>query len=348
MSAPPILVWGAGAIGGTVGAYLRRAGETVLFVDKVAEHVAAINRDGLAINGPIAEFTVRAEARTPAQLEGRFDRVLLCVKSHDTAAAVPSLAPHLASDGYVVSLQNGLNEQVIAAGVGAARTIGAFVNFGADYLSPGVVHYGGRGAVVLGELDGKITPRLAELHRLMLQFDDRAITTGNIWGYLWSKLGYGALLFATALTDASIADCLASPAHRPVLVALGREVAGIATAAGIRLESFNGFDPAAFRPGASDAAAAASIDELVAFNRRSAKTHSGIWRDLAVRKRKTEIDAQLGPVVATAAAHGLAAPLSARLIELIHDIEEGRRPLAWSTLDALAAGTARPRPAVAR
>ena len=347
MSTPPILVWGAGAIGGTVGAYLRRAGETVRFVDKVAEHVAAINRDGLAINGPIAEFAVRAEARTPSDLAGRFDRVLLCVKSHDTAAAMPLLAPHLASDGYVVSLQNGLNEKVIAAGVGAARTIGAFVNFGADYLSPGVVHYGGRGAVVLGELDGRSTPRLSELHRLMLQFDDRAITTGNIWGYLWSKLGYGALLFATALTDASIADCLASPAHRPVLIALGREVAGIATAAGITLESFNGFDPASFRPGASDAAAAASLDELVAFNRRSAKTHSGIWRDLAVRKRKTEIDAQLGPVVATAAAHGLAAPLSARLIELIHDIEEGRRPLAWSTLDALAA-TAQPMPAVAR
>ena len=348
MSTPPILIWGAGAIGGTVGAYLRRAGEPVLFVDKVAEHVAAINRDGLAINGPIAELTVRAEARTPAELEGRFDRVLLCVKSHDTAGAVPLLAPHLAADGYVVSLQNGLNEQVIAAGVGAARTIGAFVNFGADYLSPGVVHYGGRGAVVLGELDGKATPRLSELHRLMLQFDDRAIMTGNIWGYLWSKLAYGALLFATALTDASIADCLASPAHRPLLIALGREVAFVATAAGITLESFNGFDPAAFRPGASDAAAAASLDELVAFNRRSAKTHSGIWRDLAVRKRKTEIDAQLGPVVATATAHGVEAPLSARLIELIHDIEEGRRPLAWSTLDALAAGTARPMPAVAR
>jgi len=126
-----------------------------------------------------------------------------------------------------------------------------------------------------------------------------------------------------------------------------RVVAGIATAAGIRLEAFNGFDPAAFRPGGSDAAAAASLDELVAFNRRSAKTHSGIWRDLAVRKRKTEVDAQLGPIVATAKAHGQEAPICARLIALIHDIEEGRRPLAWSTLDALA-GAAAPRPAVAR
>ena len=335
MSAPPILVWGAGAIGGTVGAYLRQAGEKVLFVDRDADHVAAISRDGLAITGPIAEFTVAAEASLPAALTGRFDRVLLCVKAHDTAAAVAALAPHLAEDGYVVSLQNGLNEQVIAAEVGAARTIGAFVNFGADYLSPGVVHYAGRGAVVLGELDGRTTPRLTALHCLMLQFDDRAVVTDNIWGYLWSKLDYGALLFATALTDASIADCLASPAHRPLMIALGREVARVAAAAGVRLESFNGFDPAAFQAGAGDAAAA-SLDELVAFNRRSAKTHSGIWRDLAVRKRKTEVDAQLGPIVATAVRLGIQAPLSARLIELIHDIEAGRRPLAWATLDALA------------
>jgi 2-dehydropantoate 2-reductase len=348
MSRKDILVWGAGAIGGTVGAYLVRAGEPVLFVDRVGDHVDAIEREGLAITGPIAEFKVPARAVRPEALQGRFDTIFLCVKAHDTAAAASALVPFLAENGCVVSLQNGLNERVIAAEVGAERTVGAFINFGADYLSPGVVHYAGRGAVVLGELDGKMTPRLTALHQAMLRFDDRAVVTDNIWGYLWSKLAYGALLFATALTDASIADCLASPAHRALFTAVGREVAGVATAAGIRLEPFNGFDPAAFLPGASDAAAAASLDELVAFNRRSAKTHSGIWRDLAVRKRKTEVDAQLVPVIATAASHGLGAPLCARLIELIHDIEEGRRPLAWVTLDALPVGDARARPAAAR
>jgi 2-dehydropantoate 2-reductase len=337
MTSSPVLIWGAGAIGGTVGAYLRRAGEPVLFVDRSADHVAAIAGQGLEITGPIAEFKVDADAKLPADLAGRFERVFLCVKAHDTPAAVEALAPFLTEDGYVLSLQNGLNEQVIAARVGQARTIGAFINFGADYLSPGVVHYGGRGAVVLGELDGRMTPRLDELHRLMRRFEERAIVTGNIWGYLWGKLAYGALLFATALTDASIADCLASPRHRPLLIALGREVARVGAATGRKLEAFDGFDPAAFAPGASTADGAASLDALVAFNRRSAKTHSGIWRDLAVRKRKTEVEAQLGPVVRAAAELGLAAPLTARLIELIHDIENGARPLDWSTLDALGA-----------
>ena len=200
--------------------------------------------------------------------------------------------------------------------------------------------YGGRGAVVVGELDGRRSARIEALHRLLRIFDDDAVLTANIWGYLWSKLVYGALLFATALTDDPIADVLAAERYRPVLIALGREVAAVAAAERVSLEPFNGFDPAAFTAGAPAAALARSFDDLVAFNRRSAKTHSGIWRDLAVRKRQTEVDAQLGPIVAIGKAHGVATPLTARLIALIHDIEDGRRPQAWATLDALAAAHA--------
>jgi 2-dehydropantoate 2-reductase len=336
MSQSPILVWGAGAIGGTVGAFLARAGERIVFVDRAADHVTAIAREGVQITGPIAEFRVRTPAVLPAKLTGRFDTALLCTKAPDTESAVAALAPFVTDDGCVVSLQNGLNEYAIAAKLGEQRTIGAFVNFGADYLSPGVVHFAGRGAVVVGELDGRLTPRLERLHRLLMKFDDRAVPTANIWGYLWSKLAYGALLFATALTNESIADCLASQRHRALLIALAREVEGVAVARGVRLEAFDGFDPAAFLPQASAAAAAASLDALVAFNRRSAKTHSGIWRDLAVRKRKTEVEAQLGPVAAFGAAKGIPTPITHRLIELIHDIEESRRPLDWASLDALA------------
>jgi 2-dehydropantoate 2-reductase len=336
MTEAPILVWGAGAIGGTIGAYLIRAGVPVVFVDRDPDHVAAIKRAGLTITGPIAEFRVQAQAFLPQEIEGRFETIFLCVKAHDTEAAAAALAPLLTPEGAVLSLQNGLNEIAIAARLGAERTFGAFINFGADYLSPGIVHYAGRGTVVVGEIDGSITPRAEALHRLLKMFEERAVLTRNIWGYLWSKLDYGALLIATALTDDSIADCLAAPQHRPLLIALGREVMAVAVAAGITPEAFDGFDPAAFLPGAPTAAAIASLDSLVAFNRRSAKSHSGIWRDLAVRKRKTEVPAQLAPIVAEGRRHGIATPLTARLIELIRDIEEGRRPQGRATLEALA------------
>jgi 2-dehydropantoate 2-reductase len=332
----PILIWGAGAVGGTIGAHLARAGHPVVLVDVVAEHVAAIGERGLTIEGPIEELTQRAPAFTPDQLRGRYRRALLCVKAQHTAAAAAAMRPFLAEDGYVVSAQNGLNERVIAEVVGRERTIGAFVNFGADYLGPGRILHGGRGAVVLGELDGRMTPRLAALRETLLDFEPGAITTDNIWGYLWGKLAYGALLFATALTHDSIADALALPHHFALYRALGVEILRVAAAEKVRPEGFNGFHPAAFDAGADPAATRRSIDEMVAHNRRSAKSHSGIWRDLAVRKRKTEVDAQIATIAEIAATHGLTTPLVDRLVRLVHEIEDGERPMERANLDALA------------
>ena len=332
-----LLIWGAGAIGGTIGAYMARAGHDVTFVDNAAVHVDAINAQGLAITGPIATFTVRAPAFTPDKVSGQWETILLAVKAQDTAAATHALAPHLAPDGYVVSAQNGLNELVIAEIVGKSRTVGSFVNFGADYMEPGVIMYGGRGAVVLGELEGARTPRVVALHSALLEFEPNSIITPNIWGFLWGKLAYGAQLFVTALTNESIADALADPAYRALYIAIAREVMSVATAQGIAPEAFNGFNPHAFMPDADEAVALASLDDMVAHNRKSAKTHSGIWRDLAVRKRRTEADAQLGPIVTFGAASGVPTPLTAKTIELVHEIEEGQRPLQLANLDELTA-----------
>jgi 2-dehydropantoate 2-reductase len=331
------LVWGAGAIGGTLGAYLARAGHEVTFVDTDADHVSAIDAVGISITGPVAEFMQLVPAFTPESLSGRWDTIILATKAHHTESATRALAPHLTDDGCVVSAQNGLNELTIAQIIGEPRTVGSFVNFGADYIKPGVIHYGGRGAVVLGEIDGHGSPRVAAIHDAWLAFDDRTIVTPNIWGYLWGKEAYGAMLFATALTNESIADALAMPQYRSLYASLAREILAVARARGVAPEAFDGFDPAAYLPSAPDDAAAASLEALVAHNRKSAKTHSGIWRDLAVRKRRTEVDAQLGIVVELGSEAGVATPLTARLVELIHDVENGRRAQSLETLDALAA-----------
>jgi 2-dehydropantoate 2-reductase len=333
-----ILVWGAGAIGGTLGAFLSRAGSDVTLVDTVREHVDAINAAGLRIVGPIAEFTQRIPARAPTALapDAVWDTVILATKAHHTVDATRALLPHLSRDGCVISAQNGLNEIAIAEIVGPARTVGAFVNFGADYLEPAVIHYGGRGAVVVGEIDRQITPRAQRIVDTWRAFDERATATDNIWGYLWGKEAYGAMLFATALTNQSIADALADPKHRALYVSLAREMLAVAAAKGVTPESFDGFDPRAYLPTAPDGAASASLDALVVHNRKSAKTHSGIWRDLAVRMRRTEVDAQLGIVVDIARAAGVPTPLTARLVELIHDIENGVREQSLATLAELA------------
>ncbi|SHI43263.1 ketopantoate reductase family protein [Wenxinia saemankumensis] len=338
----PILIWGAGAIGGTLGAAFLRAGRDVVFVDSDAGHVDAINETGLRIDGPLWTDTVRAPAYGPDGLQGTFDTVFLCVKALHTGAAIRQLAPHLANNGCVVSAQNGLNEIEIAEVVGEARTIGCFVNFGADYLEPGVVHYSGKGATVIGELDGARTERAEALYALLKDFNPDAVLTDNIWGFLWGKLVYGALLFATALTDDPIADVLDSPEARPVLTRLGQEVARVASASDVRPEPFDGFDPAAFAPGAPQAALHRSFADMVAHNRRSAKSHSGIWRDLAIRKRKTEAEAQLGPIVAAGERTGIPTPVTRRVMEMIREIEDGQRRLDSANLADLARDTGEP------
>lgn len=333
--AEPIVIWGAGAIGGTIGAHLARAGHDILFVDSVTEHVAAIDAGRLVIEGPVAQFTTGGSATTPDRVTGRHRLIILAVKAHHTEAATRALAPHLAEDGAVVSCQNGLNELVISEIVGRPRTIGAFVNFGADYLEPGRILFGVRGAVVVGELDGARTPRITALHAMLRDsFEPDAVLSDNIFGFLWGKAGYGAILKSSALTNDSIADFIADPARKALVIGLVREILSVAAAEKVTPLGFDGFDPTPFA-GTSMAAIEATMAQMVTYNRGSAKSHSGIWRDLAVRKRPTDVAAQLAPVRAAARRHGVPTPLADRLVELITGIEQGRLEQGGALADDL-------------
>ena len=173
------------------------------------------------------------------------------------------------------------------------------------------------------------------MHGLLSIFEPQAVLTDNIWGYLWGKLAYGAMLFATALNHDSMTVNFADPKRFAVFNALAREVMAVALARGIAPIGFNGFEPACFAPGAPIELARASIAALAEFNRHTAKTHSGIYRDLAVRKRKTEIDPQIGVIAELGREVNIPTPTISMLVTLIHDIEEGRRSLSSETFDVL-------------
>ena len=333
--ADPILIWGAGAIGGTLGAYWARAGHEVLMVDIVAEHVEACRTTGVNIEGPVEVFNQRVPTVTPEAVNGQFRRIVLAVKALDTTAAVSQLKPHLATDGFVLSAQNGLNEIEIANQVGEERTMGAFVNFGADWLGPGRILFGNRGAVVVGEIAGQRRERTQEMFELLQTFEPDAVLTDNIWGFLWGKLAYGAMLFATSLNMDSMADNFADKSRFPVWRELGAEVMDAAAARGVSPVGFDGFDPSSFARNVSDDNARQSVADIASFNRGSAKTHSGIWRDLAVRKRRTEVDPQIGIIARLSAEVGVTTPAIDRLVELVHDVEAGRREQSSETFNEL-------------
>ncbi len=336
-----ITVWGAGAIGGITGGALSRAGHDVLLVDVHAAHVAAMNQAGLHVDDPAGSWHAAVRAVTPDRVRDPLELVLLAVKAQATDQALDQIVRHLTERSIVVSLQNGLNEEVIASRIGPDRAIGCLVNWAADWTAPGRIQFGGKGSFLLGELDAAMTPRIEGLARLLsLVMPTR--TTANIWGCLWAKTCYGALLFATALTDEPVYDVVErSPEIQRMLVRLVAEGMAVAEAAGVRLEPFDEYDPVWYHEGATGCGA--SITRAMAaisrFYRGHTKVRTGIWRDLAVRRRRTEVDAQLGVIAAKGATLGILTPLTSQLIELIDDLEEGRRTMGWGNLDELVALT---------
>jgi 2-dehydropantoate 2-reductase len=330
-----VVIWGAGAIGGTIGAYLARAGANPTLVDADAAHVAALNAHGLKITGPIEEFSVSVRAVTPDQVKGPIRHVLLAVKGQHSTAATRMIAPLLAAGGSVLSLQNGLNAEAIAAEIGAERTLLALVNFASDYVEPGVIHYGGRGSVMVGERDGRVTPRVADYVALLKRFDDAIEASDNVLGLLWGKIGYAGLLIATSLTNDTMADVLGDRRWQPLLGRIGGEIMRAARADNVTPIGVDGFDAEGFRRG-DETKIAASCDEMADHYLHSAKTRSGIWRDLAVRKRKTETGPLLGPVITAGQRHGIATPTVERLATMIGEMEDGRRGFSQDNLAELA------------
>jgi 2-dehydropantoate 2-reductase len=308
-----LTIIGAGAIGGTLGAHMIRAGHDITLCDADEAHVAAIQAHGLHIEGPVDEFTVAIPAITPAELPDSIEHAIVAVKSLHTASAAELLRDRLTPDGYVLTVQNGLTADVLVEAVGAHRVVSSFVNFGADVMGPGRVLQGNIGTFRVGELaGGSITPRVQELADAL----PYAVATDNVLGYLWGKEAYGAMLWAGAVSDLSIAETLELPAYRPIMVAIAAEVLAQAP---VKVESFDGFVPGDLE---------GSLDRLAVFNRKSAKSHSGIYRDLMVRKRKTEVDE---------VHKDIQGPIFDRVVEMIHDIEQGRRTCEVANLDELAA-----------
>jgi 2-dehydropantoate 2-reductase len=307
-----IIIIGAGAIGGTIGALMFRSGHDILLCDADESHVAEINKNGLKIEGPVNEFVSQIPAVTPDGLPESIHHAIVAVKSHHSRSAAELLRTRLTPDGYVLSAQNGLTADVLIDAVGRDRVLSSFVNFGADLMGPGRIMQGNVGTFRVGELEGgMITPRVIELAAAL----PYAEPTDNVLGYLWGKEAYGAMLWAGAVSDLSIAESLRRSEYRPLMLMVAREVLAQAP---VRVESFDGFVPDDLE---------GSLDRLVDFNLRTAKTHSGIYRDLAVRKRKTEIDEML---------HDIHGPIFEKIGELIHDIEQGKRVCEVRNLDELA------------
>ena len=330
----PITIVGAGAIGGTVGAFLHDAGYNVTLVDVDAAHVRAINERGLRVTGIRGDRTFRVPALHRDELRGPLGVTFLCVKGHFTAGAIRDLAPLIAPDGFVLSLQNGLNETIIARSIGDGRTVGAFIHFGCDLMEPGLLRLGSEETIRIGELHGRVTPRAEALRDALANVMPAEVTT-NIWGYLWGKLVYGAMAFAASCVDAPLPDIMDDPLGRRVCRAAAQEAYLVAKSQAEQLEHIGGFDPNTFAPGDYTAADAA-LDAVADPMRGADKQHMGIWRDLRVKRRQTEVDMQTAVIVATGREQGIATPVNDAVLDTIKAIESGDLGMEWANFETIA------------
>lgn len=331
-------VYGAGAIGGMLATYLAHAGHDVTLTDPSDDYLAALAATGLrVING----IELRAAPRTvsSSRLTGPLPVVLLAVKGEQTGPAIARIAPLLPDDGFVVSFQNGLAAVQVAEAIAPSRALAASFTFGGLVRQPGLIISTGPGEFYLGEVTGSASPRAETLAAALAGFH-RADLTRNILGHLWAKLAVAAAWAAATLSGKDVDVVLADPRYQPALGGLVGEVARVAAADGTRCErTGDGFDPTVFAAEAPDPRAVQDCWQAqLAFWSRRPDKRTGIWRDLTVRRRPTEVLPLYGPVLDRAERHTVTVPGLRRLTGLYQAVESGAAAPGWQCLDALAAG----------
>ena len=334
-----IAIVGTGAVGGYTGAHMVQAGEDVTFIDPWPQHVEHMRAHGLRVTHArdVPEFSVpvRALHLTEAQQlakEAPVDIAFVCVKSYDTAWATMLIAQYLAPGGYVVSLQNCMNEETVAGVVGWGRTLGCIASsITVNLPEPGHIHRGaakgGAAHTVFrtGEVHGRITERAEEVCRLV-GYSDSAKVTANLWGERWSKLVANAmqngLSACTGLPGAKIVE---SEPLRRFSTRLGSEAIRVGQALGYSLEEILHLDPETIaRAGEGDAEAVEVVtaQRLKDMARVSGEQRPSMGQDM-MKGRRTEIEFLNGYVVREGAKVGLAARANAALTDIVKRVEKG-------------------------
>lgn len=329
-----IIVVGTGPIGGIVGGRLARAGHNPTFVDVDREHVSAIRANGLQVDVPDGPFRVNIKIVFPNEIEDTFDLALIAVRSNYTEDALNTILPHLSRDGLLVSLQNGINPPRLEERVGSDRAVGVAIRMGCVKVAPGHVRTAVRGHLYLGHVNGKLTPQLERLHALLNAVIPSEMTD-NILGVLWSKLTYTCLGFFGSLADAPLATSCADKPCRLLLADFLGEVVAAGKAGGTRFIPLKEYDPEDFDP------ASYPVEKRLGAVNAMAKS----WKDddrkgplrQIQRGVKTEADYTLGHVVRQGEQFGVPTPVSRRLLQMIHELENGTRKLALENYKELRA-----------
>lgn len=322
-----IAILGCGAMGTVMGAYLTKNGCPVDMIDAYADHVKALNEKGAHIIGRV-DFTVPVKALLPEDMEGIYDLVFLFTKQTANDVVLPNLLPHLGPDSVVCTLQNGVPEPFVAEHVGADRTVGGTVMWGATFRGPGVSEQPmeiniGKPLFAVGEISGEITERIKKVASV-LEYMGPVKITDSLMKSRWEKLVINACGSGmSAACGCPFGELLNNPRAHACMSYLAHEVYLCGEAAGYQM-------PDHWQLGTSEQFET-SQERFFRIYDRQREAKASMLQDLEAGRR-TEVNMINGYVCATGDQYGIDTPYNDAVVDVVSRMEKGELPLSMENL----------------
>jgi 2-dehydropantoate 2-reductase len=302
-----IVVVGAGALGGLVGGQLSESGENVTFLEIDEERAELLNREGLLVAESGKEER-KIDVKVVTSLKGMapVDLVFVSVKSYQTEQATKAILPIVGPDTRVLSMQNGIgNTEVMAGIVGASKVLSGITYHSIQHTGPNQLRFRtGIKPIQISPFEGSPTPEVEQIGEVFRKANLNTDVVENIDHVIWQKLLHNAVVNpVSALTGLNCNQLLESEDLQDLMREMCTEIVAVMKARGVPIVDEE--DP--YRP-------------VIGSQKALGPNRPSMWQDLS-RGLRTEIDALNGAIVEEAKKHGLSAPCNHTIVRLVHAVE---------------------------
>lgn len=317
-------IYGAGSLGTILGAFINKAGMPIELINRNKAHVEALNLNGASVTGTM-QFNQKVKAYTPDMMSGEYDIIFLMTKQQNNKEVVTALKEYLATDGVLVTFQNGLPEVQIAEILGEERVLGCTVAWGATMQSAGVCELTSEPDALsfsLGSISKKRSRHFAKVKE-MLEMMGTVEIEENFIGTRWSKLLINAAFSGmSAVLGCTFGEAAGPKESRRVVQALIKECIDVCATGGIRIEPVQGKDIVKLLDYKGSLKKAVSFFIIPIAIRKHAKLKASMLQDIE-KGKLTEVDAINGSVSEFGRKVGCPTPMNDKVVEIIHKIEKG-------------------------